>query len=60
MTVADVAEFGIGTTDRFETWGWWDLQLDVSGLPAGDYTIVIADDGALEDGPFVEAPFSIP
>lgn len=57
---AGQGSFGIGTTDWFETWGWWDLQLDVSGLPAGDYTIVIADDGALEDGPFVEAPFSIP
>ncbi|NND84994.1 MAG: hypothetical protein HKN46_07570 [Acidimicrobiia bacterium] len=52
--------FGIGTTDWFETWGWWDLQLDVTGLAAGDYTVAIADDGALEDGPFVEAPFTIP
>lgn len=52
--------FGIGTTDWFETWGWWDLRLDTSGLPAGDYTVVIADDGALEDGPSVEAPFTVP
>lgn len=52
--------FGIGATDWFETWGWWDLLLDISGLAAGDYTVVVADDGALEDGPFVEAGFTVP
>lgn len=52
--------FGVGTTDWSETWGWWSIDLDISGLAPGDYRVVLADDGATEDAPTIIAPFTAP
>ncbi len=52
--------FSVMTTDWSETWGWFEFQVDTSGLPSGNYVVRLADDTAMEDAPTVDVPISVP